>query len=110
MRKRRKTRNMRKVIKYAGIFAALFGAMIGLSLSACLRDVSAETSLGAPEAKLPQPVASYKIDVQLKLDDKRHPMHLEASERLTWLNDSPDTISDLQFHLYLNAFKNEKSD
>ncbi|MCI0665505.1 MAG: M1 family metallopeptidase [Acidobacteria bacterium] len=57
----------------------------------------------------PQPIASYKIDIQLKLDEKRKPSIIEGYEQLTWLNDSPDTINDLQFHLYLNAFKNEKS-
>src|SRR5215475_11117213 len=57
----------------------------------------------------PQPIASYKIDVQLKLDEKRKPSILEGFEQLTWLNHSPDTINDLQFHLYLNAFKNDKS-
>jgi hypothetical protein len=59
-----------------------------------------------PAAK---PVVWYKIDARLKLDDQQHPSILEAQEQLTWLNDSPDTISELQFHLSLNAFKNEKS-
>ncbi|MCI0664117.1 MAG: hypothetical protein L0220_23925, partial [Acidobacteria bacterium] len=57
----------------------------------------------------PRPVASYKIDVKLKLDAKQHPTDLEGRQQLTWLNNSPDTITDLQFHLYLNAFKNEES-
>ncbi len=57
----------------------------------------------------PQQIASYKIDVQLKLDEKQRPTDLEGREQLVWLNNSPDTISELQFHLYLNAFKNEKS-
>lgn len=57
----------------------------------------------------PQPLVWYKIDVGLKLDDQRRPKLLEGREALTWLNDSHDTISELQFHLYLNAFKNEKS-
>lgn len=65
------------------------------------RRVSAENA--------PQPVVWYKTDVQLKLDDKQHPNNLEGREQLTWLNDSPDAISELQFHLYLNAFKNQKS-
>jgi hypothetical protein len=30
-------------------------------------------------------------------------------EPLTWTNDSADAIGELQFHLYLNAFQNEKS-
>jgi Peptidase family M1 domain len=57
----------------------------------------------------PQPIASYQIEVQLKLDEKQRPANLEGRELLTWFNDSPDVIKDLQFHLYLNAFKNEKS-
>ena len=54
-------------------------------------------------------VVWYKIDAQLKLDDREHPVIIEGRETLTWLNDSTDRISELQFHLYLNAFKNEKS-
>ncbi|MBK9314967.1 MAG: M1 family metallopeptidase [Acidobacteria bacterium] len=57
----------------------------------------------------PKPVVRYEIDVQLKVDERQRPTDLDGRERLTWLNDSPDTIEDLQFHLYLNAFKNEKS-
>jgi peptidase M1-like protein len=57
----------------------------------------------------PQNIASYKIEVKLKLDERSHPKNLEGREKLTWVNDSPDVINDLQFHLYLNAFKNEKS-
>src|SRR5215471_12296787 len=90
--------------------AALLCIAISLSLGAGAWGVSADTRLLLPEEIPPQPVASYKIDVQLKLDDKQRPKHLEGLERLTWLNHSQDTISDLQFHLYLNAFKNAKSD
>jgi peptidase M1-like protein len=57
----------------------------------------------------PQNIASYKMEVKLKLDERSHPKDLEGREKLTWVNDSPDIINDLQFHLYLNAFKNEKS-
>src|SRR5262245_19174144 len=67
------------------------------------------TMLIASAENTPQPIASYKMDVQLKLDEKRKPSILEGFEQLTWLNHSPDTINDLQFHLYLNAFKNDKS-
>ncbi len=48
-------------------------------------------------------IANYKIDVTL--DDKNK--MLLANEILTWKNDSQDQINELQFHLYLNAFKNE---
>ncbi len=57
----------------------------------------------------PQLIASYKIDARLELDEKQHPTKLSGREQLTWLNASPDTVNELQFHLYLNAFKNEKS-
>ncbi|MGH9768339.1 MAG: M1 family metallopeptidase [Blastocatellia bacterium] len=93
----------------ATVIAALFGVAISLSLDAGLRGVSAESVILLSEEIPPESIASYKIDVQLKLDDRQRPKHLEGRERLTWLNDSPDTINDLQFHLYLNAFKNEKS-
>jgi hypothetical protein len=52
-----------------------------------------------------KPVASY--DLKASLDVKAHIIH--GSETLVWLNDSPDTVSSLRFHLYMNAFKNEKS-
>src|SRR5215470_13023640 len=93
----------------ATIFVALFGVAISLSLGASLWGVSADTIQRPLNENIPIQIASYKIDVQLKLDDKQHPNHLEGREQLNWLNDSPDTISELQFHLYLNAFKNEKS-
>ncbi len=83
------------------IIAVLSVVAVVLSLGAKLYRVSAENA--------PQSVVWYKIDVQLKLDESNHPKHLEGREQLTWLNDSPDTIGDLQFHLYLNAFKNQKS-
>jgi hypothetical protein len=54
-------------------------------------------------------VVWYKIDARLKPDDRGRPTTIEGRETLTWLNDSPDPVSELQFHLYLNAFKNEKS-
>jgi hypothetical protein len=50
-------------------------------------------------------IANYKIDVTLDTGEKM----LHGSELLTWKNDSKDEVSELQFHLYLNAFKNEAS-
>lgn len=64
---------------------------------------------GEAAGNVAQPLVWYKIDVQLKLDEKQRPTDLEGKQQLTWLNDSPDTISELQFHLYLNAFKNKQS-
>jgi hypothetical protein len=54
-------------------------------------------------------IASYTMDARLKLDGRGRPSTVEGKARLVWHNDSKDTIPDLQFHLYLNAFKDEKS-
>ena len=82
--------------RYAGSAVALL-----ISLLLCLLQGSARA-----QAK---PVVWYKIDANLKLDDRGRPSLIDGLEELTWLNDSPDRITELQFHLYLNAFKNEKS-
>lgn len=79
----------------------------GLSLT--LAALLLPTVAAAQSATLSKRIANYKIDARLKLDDKRQPTIIEGSEQLTWLNDSSDTITELRFHLYLNAFKNEKS-
>ena len=50
-------------------------------------------------------IANYEIKVKLDPETRK----LFGSQVLTWYNDSNDHISDLQFHLYLNAFKNELS-
>ena len=50
-------------------------------------------------------IANYKISVMLDPLQKT----LSGKETLTWRNVSTDRISELQFHLYLNAFKNSHS-
>ena len=57
------------------------------------------------EEPLSPRIANYKIDVTLDTEKKM----LYGSELLTWKNDSKDEINELQFHLYLNGFKNESS-
>lgn len=52
-----------------------------------------------------QRVASYKMDVALNAQTKR----VDATTELTWINPSADTVRELQFHMYLNAFKNTRS-
>jgi hypothetical protein len=49
--------------------------------------------------------ASYAISVSLDPQTKI----LKGEEVLTWKNPSNDVIQDLQFHLYLNAFRNNQS-
>ena len=56
------------------------------------------------------PVRSDQIvqyDLRVRLDPAKKQLH--GVERLTWRNPSTDTVGELRFHLYLNAFKNTKS-
>jgi hypothetical protein len=50
-------------------------------------------------------IANYDIDVRLDAPNRM----LHASEILKWFNQSGDKITELQFHLYLNAFRNSRS-
>ena len=50
-------------------------------------------------------IANY--DISVKLDPIKH--SLDGKETLVWTNTSTDYLSELQFHLYLNAFKNKNS-
>jgi len=51
------------------------------------------------------PIVDYRIRARLDTAQKA----IDGQETLTWRNDSPDAIGELRFHLYLNAFQNEKS-
>lgn len=50
-------------------------------------------------------IASYQIEAKLDTDAKL----VTGTEILTWKNTTSDTIRELMFHTYLNAFKNSKS-
>jgi hypothetical protein len=51
------------------------------------------------------PVVEYTIETSLDPTQKT----LDGTERLIWRNPSNDAVSELRFHLYLNAFKNNRS-
>lgn len=55
-----------------------------------------------PQAKH---IANYNIVARLAPAEKA----VSGRETLTWLNDSGDAVSELRFHLYMNAFKNSRS-
>ncbi len=57
-----------------------------------------------PEPLSPR-IANYDINVTLDDEAKR----ITGDMVITWNNPSDDTIADLQFHLYMNAFKNNRS-
>ena len=62
-------------------------------------------SLHAQKQALSNRIANY--DISVKLDAEKHT--LEGKQKLTWKNSSTDEITELQFHLYLNAFKDKNS-
>ncbi|MFQ5739314.1 MAG: M1 family metallopeptidase [Acidobacteriota bacterium] len=68
----------------------------GLFWAGCFTPVAASS---AP------PIASYHIQARLEPATRT----VSGRETLTWRNHSGDTITELAFHLYMNAFKNEKS-
>jgi hypothetical protein len=57
------------------------------------------------EAAMSDQVVHYQISARLDTQAKAVIGH----EILTWRNTSADEVRELRFHLYLNAFKNEKS-
>ncbi|HMW34510.1 MAG TPA: M1 family peptidase, partial [bacterium] len=57
------------------------------------------------EKPLSPRIANYDLRAELKPELKT----VEASWNLHWWNASRDTVKELQFHLYLNAFRNERS-
>src|SRR5690242_20543837 len=54
---------------------------------------------------VPDPIVQYKMDARLDAKAKT----IKGHYVLTWKNHTADTIPDLRFHLYLNAFKNNQS-
>jgi hypothetical protein len=56
-------------------------------------------------APLSPRIANYRIDVRLDAATQR----LSGQQTLTWRNTSTDRISELWFHLYLNAFRDRNS-
>jgi hypothetical protein len=76
----------RKLIKSAPVVAVLITVL----------------HLGASEAPR---IASYQMDVGLHPDTKE----IRGREILTWINPTGDPTGELWFHLYQNAFRNEKS-
>ncbi|HEX4450768.1 MAG TPA: hypothetical protein VH143_07870, partial [Kofleriaceae bacterium] len=59
---------------------------------------------GGGPARSPR-IANYKLDA--KLDPATH--QIAGTETLTWTNTGQSQVDTLPFHLYPNAFKNEKS-
>jgi hypothetical protein len=65
------------------------------------------TAIGSLAIAAPLSKHIVRYQIQARLDPALRT--IQGHETLIWLNDSPDTIPELRFHLYLNAFQNEKS-
>ncbi len=80
-----------------------------LSLLLCLTAFARSPRFPDPPALFPEPlsprIANYDIAVSLDVPKRL----LRGQEVLTWKNTSPDQISELYLHLYLNAFRNNQS-
>ncbi len=57
------------------------------------------------QSQIENPIVRYKMTAALDAATKT----IKGHYTLVWRNHSPDTIPDLYFHLYLNAFKNADS-
>ncbi len=57
------------------------------------------------EGGLAKAIVSYDLKARLRPEIRT----VEGSETLTWLNDSGGPVPELRFHLYLNAFRNNRS-
>jgi Peptidase family M1 domain len=76
----------------------------GAALALLLLAVLAPAARRAAAAELPPSV--YQVTMFARLDDDGA---IHGSERLRWQNTSAVAIDDLRFHLYLNAFANDRS-
>ena len=76
-----------------------------LFMSASLWAQNDTTAGGFPAEPQSSRTASYKIDAKLDVAAKV----ITATETLTWRNNTNDTVNELMFHTYLNAFKNSQS-
>ena len=56
------------------------------------------------ETPLSPRIANYEIEVALDTSDRT----IQAHEVMTWHNKSDDIIGEIQFHLYLNGFRNNQ--
>ncbi|HJP01840.1 MAG TPA: M1 family metallopeptidase [Planctomycetota bacterium] len=78
---------------------------------------SEEAAIPAPTATRARDGRSSRVDYEIKArleevgdgDGGLMRWKLHGEERLTWTNESGESVPDLWFHLYLNAFSNNRS-
>lgn len=87
-----KARQLRNIIP-------LLGTLLLIS-----RSFAGEILVQFPQPLSPR-IANYAIEVRLDTEQRL----LQGKQLLIWYNRSADRINELQFHLYLNAFRNAHS-
>jgi hypothetical protein len=94
---RRRSRGKERAMKRASLYFA----------AVCFCLCTSARALGQePESPFPATrVLSYEIRVEL--DDTAKMLH--GRENIVWMNRTGEAVPDMLFHLYWNAFKNEKS-
>lgn len=60
-----------------------------------------------PSLALQEGIRGIKYEIWVELDGQNKMLH--GSENIIWSNQTQDTVQDMWFHLYYNAFKNEES-
>ena len=87
----------------------LLGLWVLLALTAhVLPGWIAPTALPEAGADLPEKSdETLDYEIHARLDAKTR--KISASGVLTWRNQSPEPVTEMRLHLYLNAFKNERS-
>jgi hypothetical protein len=64
-------------------------------------------AMGQPVPPEPAVGSALRYEIRVELDPAAR--MLRGEEEIVWLNQTQDEISDMWFHLYWNAFKNERS-
>src|SRR2546425_8941714 len=86
----------------------MYGPLIAVSLAAGAAPAPArqiQAALTGDAAANYRPVASY--DLAATLDPANHTV--TGSGRITWTNTQALPVQELWWHLYLNAFRNDRS-
>jgi hypothetical protein len=87
-------------------------ARLRATFASCLAagPLAAAAAFSGPPALAALPERSERIvayRIEAALDHAARTVR--GRETVTWRNTTPETVGELQFHLYLNAFKNEKT-
>ena len=95
---RRRTTAFRDLLEDSRVRAGRWAAAASLLATAAAAPLRA----AAPPSP---PIVEYRIQVSLDPERKT----LDGTEHLVWRNPSGDAVSELRFHMYLNAFKNNRT-